>query len=209
MTDYCTLAEIKADSPDSAVFTTTDHDVAVGNFITRASRLIDKEFGLWENAFYPSTDAETRYFDGSGEKEQWIDPFVSISQLSVSESGGRASTNYTDWTVDTDYYVWPYNYSGTQKPITKLIVDNDSGSKGYFAPVKKGIKVVGVPGYSSTPPSEVAEACRIQVVRWLMRAKEDWQDAQFNAQAGRMIYSKELDPDIRRLLAPLKLEFMV
>jgi hypothetical protein len=208
MADYCTLAEIKADAPDSAVFSTTDHDAPIESFITRASRLIDKEFGGWDN-FFQSTDSQTRYYDGSGEKEQEIDYCLTLTQLSVSENGGRASTNYTDWTENTDFYVWPYNYSSNGKPIQKLIVDNDAGSKGYFAPVKKGIKVEGVFGYSSTPPSEVAQACRIQVVRWLMRAKADWQDATVNAQTGEMIYAKELDPDIKKLLAPLKLEFIV
>lgn len=209
MADYCTLAEIKADMPDAGLFATTDHDPAVSNFITRASRLIDREFGAWDNFFYPTTDTATRYYDGSGDLEQIIDPCISLSQVSVSESGGRASTNYTDWTEDTDYYASPYNYSANGKPIRSLIVDNDSGSKGNFAPVRKGVKVQGVFGYSLTPPEVVAQACRIQTVKWVMRAKAGWQDATVNQQAGEFIYARGLDPDVKRLLDPLKLEFMV
>ena len=105
--------------------------------------------------------------------------------------------------------LWPYNYSANGKPITRLIVDNDSGSKGNFAPVRKGVKVQGVFGYSSSPPEVVAQACRIQVVKWVMRAKASWQDATINQQAGEFIYARGLDPDVVRLLGPLKMEFMI
>ena len=151
MADYVTVAEIKADMPDSDIGTLNDYDAVLSEFITSACRLIDKEVGGWANYFdAPSTDA-TRYYDGSGEEEQWIDPMVSLTTVSVSESGGRASSNYTDWTEDTDFYVWPYNYVDLGLPIEKLVVDNDSGSKGVFDAFKKGVKVVGKFGYSASP----------------------------------------------------------
>ena len=211
MADYTTAARVKADMPDSTLFadSSTDYDDVVGEMITNASRLIDKMFGRWDNFFYPSTDGETRYFDGSGEEEQRIDECISLSSVSVSESGGRQATDYTDWTEDTDFYVWPYNYSATGKPIKKLIVDNDSGSKGTFAPVRKGVKVTGVFGYSATPPNVIAQACKAQTIRWVMKAKQAWQDGSANPQTGELIYARRLDPDIETMLANLKLEFMV
>ena len=103
MADYVTVAEIKADMPDSDLDTLADYDTVLSEMITAASRLIDREVGGWANYFdAPSTDS-TRYFDGSGEEEQWIDPMVSLTSVRVAESGGRASSNYTDWTENTDF----------------------------------------------------------------------------------------------------------
>jgi hypothetical protein len=54
----------------------------------------------------------------------------------------------------------------------------------------------------------VALACRIQAVRWFMRAKQGYQDTGVQAEIGGLTFSKktELDPDIKQLLHPLKLE---
>ena len=207
MADYTTVARVKADMPDSPLSSTFDtaYHSAIAEMITNASRLIDLEVGGWPNFFYPTTDSETRYFDGTGEKEVWIDPAVSISQVSVAESGGRAVTDYTDWVADTDYFTWPYN----KTPIERLVVDNIAGNKGRFNRSNKAVKVTGIFGYSETPPEAIAQACKIQAVRWFARAKQMWQDASASAQMGELIYAQELDPDVKRLLMPYKIENMV
>jgi len=203
MADYATIAELKADVPDSPLFDPADesYDVVLGKMITAASRLIDKYVGGFENCFYPSTDTETRYYDGNGEDQIWIDPLLSLTSLAVSESGGRAASDYTTWTLNTDFYTYPYHTT----PYEKLIVDNDAGSKGTFGTTRKGVKIVGVWGYSSTPPADVKQACKIQAMRWFMRAKQGYQDAGVNASLGEMIYAQELDPDVKMLLAPYRL----
>ncbi len=203
MADYATIAELKADVPDSPLFDPADesYDVVLGKMITAASRLIDKYVGGFENCFYPSTDTETRYYDGNGEDQIWIDPLLSLTSLAVSESGGRAASDYTTWTLNTDFYTYPYHTT----PYEKLIVDNDAGSKGTFGTTRKGVKIVGVWGYSSTPPADVKQACKIQAMRWFMRAKQGYQDAGVNANLGEMIYAQELDPDVKMLLAPYRL----
>ena len=211
MADYVTVAEIKADIPDSPLFDVTDdtYDTVLGNMVTAASRLIDRYVGGWDNYFYPSTDSQTRYFDGSGEEIQYIDPAVSITSVAVSESGGRASADYTTWTNDTDYFVFPYNYSSLGMPIMGLAVDNDSGSKGTFGMTKKGVKVTGIFGYSVTPPADVEQACKIQAVRFFMRSKQGYQDAAANPSMGEMYYMKELDPDVKVLLQRYRVHNLV
>jgi hypothetical protein len=204
MADYVTVEELRADMVDSGLASSTDYDVVIGELITAASRLIDREVGGWPNYFYPTTDDTTRYFDGSGEEEQYIDAMVSLTSVSVSESGGRASANYTDWTEDTDFYVWPYNYTGKSIPIEKLIVDNSSGSKGKFSEVRKGVKVTGIFGYSATPPNDIEQATKIQSMRWFMRSKQAYQDTGASERLGQMLYTQELDPDVKRLLIPYK-----
>ena len=204
MADYVTVAEIKSDMPDADLDTLNDYDTVLSEMITAASRLIDREVGGWENYFHPSTVDSIRYFDGSGEEEQYVDPMVSLSSVSVSESGGRASTSYTDWTLDTDYYAWPYNTTDTGEPITKLIVDNDSGSKGNFYSVRKGVKVTGVFGYAAEPPDDIKLACKITVMRWFMRSKQSYQDTSASERLGQLLYTKSLDPDVVELLKPYK-----
>jgi len=205
MADYVSVAEIKADMPDSDIESMSDYDTVLSEMITAASRLIDKEVGGGKDYFDVPTTDTIRYFDGSGEEEQYVDPMISLTSVSVSESGGRASSNYTDWTEDTDYYVWPYNYSALNKPIEKLIVDNFAGSKGKFYSVKKGIKVTGRFGYSDNPPDDIVQAVKITVMRWFMRSKQAYQDTSASAELGQLMYTKSLDPDVIEILKQYKL----
>lgn len=209
MADYTTIEEIRGDLVDSGLYTSDDYDVVLQNMLTAASRMIDREVGRWDNFFYPSTVDETRYFDGSGDKEQVIDPMVSLTSVYVSESGGRQADDYTEWVLDTDFYVWPYNYSSIGVPIQRLIVDNDEGNKGNFYSVRKGVKVTGVFGYSATPPAIIEQATKITTLRWFMRSKQGYQDASANQAIGQVYYVRELDPDVKRMLAPYKIEMMV
>ncbi len=210
MADYVTVAEIKADIPDSPLFDVTDdtYDTVLGNMVTAASRLIDRYVGGWDNYFYPTTDSQTRYFDGSGEEIQYIDPMVSLTSVAVSDSG-RAVSDYTTWTNDSDFFVSPYNHASIGMPIMSLVIDNDSGSKGTWGKTRKGVKVTGVFGWSLTPPADVEQACKIQAVRWFMRSKQGYQDAAANPSMGEMYYMKELDPDVKMLLQRYRVHNLV
>lgn len=209
MADYCSTSDIKAEMPDSTLASTTDttYDTAISNFITSASRLIDKEVGREPN-WFASTDEQTRYFDGSGEVVQDIDECHTLTSVSVSESGETCSSGYTDWTLGTDFYVWPYNYSDLGIPFTRLIADfNGDGIN--FPRYRKAVKVVGQFGYSSTPPEDIKQACKIQAMRWFGRAKQMYQDASANANTGQLIYVKKLDPDVEELLLSYRIGNMV
>lgn len=177
------------------------------SFVASASRLIDLEMGRWEGFFYPTTDSVTMYYDGSGDSEQFIDEFVSISELAISEQGGLASSDYTAW-ASSDYMTYPYNASVKGKPFWKLIADRENQSSNItFYSYRKSVKVTGIAGYSASIPSVIAQACKMQAVRYFMRAKQGYQDTGANANVGSMTFSRlELDPDVKQLLHPLKLE---
>lgn len=209
MADYCTYADIKTAMPDSPLVQmgAEEHSNAFAALITRASRLIDKEVGRWANYFYPTTDGETRYFDGNGEEELWIDECLSITSLAVAESGETCSTGYTTW-ASTEYQAWPYNYAAYSQPILRLDIDLN-GDKGSWTKYRKAIKLTGVFGYSSTPPEDIKQACIIQVMRWYMRAKQAFQDAGASVDLGQMIYVQQLDPDVRELLMAYKIASIV
>lgn len=214
MADYCTLAEVKAQlgEPDDLIATSTDYDATLSAQITAVSRLIDKEVGRWTNFFYPSTDAEDRYFDGNGGRELYIDEAVSITSVAVSEEGSVTSSDYTTWS-SSDYLTWPYNST----PIMRLDVDVKNGSKLYFDAYRKAVKVTGVFGYASTPPEDVTQAAIIQTIRWFMRGKQAWEDTgagpevgQININVGgqRFIGSR-LDSDVAAILHHYKVANLV
>ena len=174
--DYTTSTDAFADISEGS-YTSSDYPV-MANLFTVASRLIDGEFGRWAGFFYPTTDTVTYYYNGSNSDEQILDEFVSISQVSVSENGGLSSTNYTDWTVGTDYLTKPYNASNKGKPIDCLELILFNGIKRAWYGFQKSVKVMGIAGYSATPPELVVQACKAQAVQWFMRAKMGWQTRQ-------------------------------
>jgi hypothetical protein len=209
MADYCTLADIKTQIPESAYASTatTDYDDSLTQLIGAASRLIDGEVGRWDNFFYPSTADETRYYDGVPGAELPIDEFVSITSVAVSQGGSVTSSDYTALAAG-DYYAMPYNHTANGKPINKLVMDYINGSgQGWYA-FRKGVQVVGIPGYSATPPAKVTQACIIQVVQWLQASKQMYQEMGASIQIGGLSIkgNTELDPNVKNLLYSYKLE---
>lgn len=205
MADYCSLQQIKNDMPESGLLTDTTYHTALIQMITDASRMIDAHVGRWPSFFSPSTSGETRYYDGNADAEMRVDEMVSITSVSVSEQGGVESSDYTAW-GSTDYFGWPYNTTANSEPIRKLIVDVWNGSKSYWHPYRKAVKVTGIFGWTSTPPEIISRACRIQTMRWWMRAKQGYQDAGAIVELGQMTYVKELDPDIKNILQKWMIE---
>jgi hypothetical protein len=199
MADYTTAPEVRALVTDSDLVTDTSYDAILGMLITAASRLIDNYVGGWDNYFYASS-TDVRYYDGSGEKQQWIDPMTSLDSVEVDESD---SGTFTAWTLNTDYITWPYNYASIGKPIQRLDIKRD-GDKGVWYSFQRNVKVGGTFGYSASPPEAVEMACKIQSSRWFMRAKGGFEDAQASAAVGQMFYTKELDPDVKLLLQPYR-----
>lgn len=119
--DYSSSTDAFADMSEGN-YSSSDYP-QMSSFITAASAMIDAELGVWRGFFNPSATEVTRYYNGSGESEQIIDPFASISAVYMSEAGGVGSTDYT-LLSSSDYFFYPYNYAENNKPITKLIIDN-------------------------------------------------------------------------------------
>jgi hypothetical protein len=204
--DYSTSTDAFADISEAS-YSSSDYPAMAG-FVTTASRLIDQEMGRWAGFFYPTTDSKTYYFDGSGDDEMDIGEWASISAVSVAEQGGIASTDYTAWTENTDYITAPYNATNLSKPIRHLVLVEYASTKYTFYRGQKSIKVVGIPGYSLTPPDVIVLATRMQATRWFMRAKQGYQDTGATAEIGGLTFSRklELDPDIQQLLHGIKME---
>jgi hypothetical protein len=206
--DYTSSTDAFADISEGT-YSSSDYPV-MGNMVTVASRLIDAEFGRWAGFFYPTTDSVSFYYDGSDAECQEIDEFVSISAVAVAEQGGLSSSDYTSWTLNTDYIVKPHNYAAMSKPINELQIVDFNGVKAGFYGGQKSVMVTGIPGYSLTPPDLIVQATKTQAVRWFLRAKQGWQDTGANSEFGQQQYKgmAELDSDVRAMLWALKLELM-
>lgn len=202
MADYCTIQEVKA-NPDLGISNDVEYDAALANYVTRASRMIDRYLGKWDNYFYPSTDAVARYYTGGDEPYIDIDEATEISTVAVSEFGEVTSTGYTAW-GSTDWYAWPYNYSANSEPIRRIYIDDVNGSQYSFGGYRKGVKVTGVWGFSATPPNDIKQACIIQATALFMQEKQGWRDASASPELGQMIYTKALHPTAAAILDAYK-----
>jgi len=204
--DYTSSTDAFAEMPEGN-FSSSDY-LNMASYVTAASRLIDAEFGRWAGFFSPTTDTQTFYYNGNNDECLPIDEFVSISAVAVAEQGGISSSDYTSWTENTDYVTAPYNASNKSKPINQLELVEYAGTKAAWYRGQKSVKVTGIPGYSATVPDLIAQATKIQAVRWFMRAKGGWQDTTGNESVGQARYKgmAELDADIKLMLHPLRLE---
>ena len=164
---------------------------------------VSRDVRFFESAIRTSNEEE---FSPTAEFELEIDEFASITSVSVAESGGVSSTDYTLWS-STDYFTEPYNATNKGKPIHKLVVDGD-GTKSAFDRYRKSVKVIGIAGYSTTVHPIIAQATRIQAVRWFMRSRGGWQDVSGNESMGYLRHKAmtELDGDIRGMLHTFVLE---
>ncbi len=206
MADYCTLAEVKSNLPESLGSSTdSTYDALIGTLITSASRAVDGYLGQQDNYFYPSTDPVIRYYDGNNDFELSIDDFLSVTELAVSEDGQVSSTGYVVWS-SSDYYYHPYNAATKGKPYKKIVVDMLNGDRLAFPNFHKAVRVTGIFGYSLTPPADVKQACIVMTLRHMQRAKSAYADAGANPEIGQLFYVQELDPDIKTLLKKYVME---
>lgn len=195
-TAYATKEAVIADVEVGSGLTLPD---TVGPQIERAlvaaTRLIDNYKRVQPLAYAGSTD--TRYYFGSGEWRQEIDYCTDITQVDVEETDGA----WTTWTVNVDYYLWPYNAPSMGEPYRQLHVAGKTGStKGVWTYGPRRVKVQGTFGISDTAPADIERACIIQVARWFNRAAQGWKDAGGQADFGIVRYAQRLDPDVNTIL---------
>jgi hypothetical protein len=183
--------ELMAGASDDSEIGTYDDDI-IWDMCEEASRMID-DFKRVDHGAYIASSSTTTYYFGTGAEWQTIAPHVSVSAVAVEETDGT----YTSWTENTDFYLWPYDYSARDEPIQALEVVRKAGSsKSVWQHGPRRIRVTGVRGISSTVPPAVQRAARITVSRWYKRAQQGWQDAGASAELGQLIYVRELDPSV-------------
>lgn len=205
--DYTTVTEVKAVMPDTSW--STSYDGLLTTLITRASRSIDLFTGREPGSYSVSTNT-TRYFNGSGLREQWIDEIAEVSTVAVAETGVVDGANgsggtYTTWAT-SDYFLWPYNASQFNRPYQRLDLDQLNGSKQVWYHFPKAIKITGKWGYATTTnlPPEIVQTTIIQTARWFKRGQQAFQDTGAIVELGQLRYTKALDPDVAEMIMHLR-----
>jgi hypothetical protein len=206
--DYCTNTQVKAVMPNDPAFTGSTYDTLLATTITRACREIDRYLNRKPGAFKVDTDV-TRYFDGSGCAELWIDELaaaptsVGVAESGVVDSSAGTGGTYTSYAA-SDYLLWPYSALDDGQPFMRLDIDLFNGTKALWYRYPKSVKIVGKFGYSATVPADVEMAAVIQSVRLFQRSKQAFRDTGAIQELARLTYTKALDPDVAEMIKHLR-----
>jgi hypothetical protein len=191
---YCTGFDVRQElaTGSGASDISAKWDYTLWQMAVECSRLIDHYCLLEEGAFLAS-GSETRYVDGNGRAELWLPwPATSITSVGVDED---LDATYTTWTLNTDYYPWPYQDSG---------MPSTSGSKSVWQAGQRTLEIAGVFGYSTSVPDLVARATKIQVAEWYKLAMQGWSDTGGSPDFGELSYPRKLDKVAMTLIEPFK-----
>lgn len=205
---YTTLAAVKALLPQNNFGTTLDP--TLNAMIVDASRMIDAHLGR-EPGSFAVADLSTRYFDGNGKQQLFIGEMAALpTTVLVAETGLVDTANgtggtYTAWAL-TDLIAEPYNALSKRRPINWLTVDVLQGTKSYWYPYRKAVKITSLFGYATTSntPEEIQHATEVQAMRYFKRASQSYQDVGAITELGQLQYVKELDPEVKHILAARK-----
>lgn len=201
---YCSAFDVRQEiaTGSGADSVSEKWDYALWQMAVECSRLIDGYCLLEENAFLAS-GSETRYPDvkTAGCTEFWLPwPATSITSVGVDED---LDATYTTWTLNTDYYLWPYQDAGmpTSNPILRLDVNRKTnGTKSTWQRGQRTLEIAGVWGYSTSVPDLVARACKMQVAEWYKLAMQGWSDTGGTPEYGELSYPRKLDKAVMTLI---------
>ncbi len=203
--DYCGESEVKALLVDATWG--TSYDTFLGTLITRASRMIDAFHKRIPGAYYTGTTGVSRYYDGSGTRELWVDELADMpSAIQVAETGDLSTL--TSWSTSADVLAHPYNFAQDGVPVIMLQVDIYNGSKTHWPKYPKAVKLTCLPGFSKTVPDEIKQATIMQVVHWFKRGQQGFAQVGAITELGSLTYAKGLDPDVIDILSIPKFQRM-
>lgn len=158
---YCTLADVRSAPALNFEAAYTTDDALISSIILSVSREIDRMTGR----FFYSTGSETRYFTAIDYDHVDIGDLVSITSL-ATDDGLRAWSSV--W-ASTDYDLQPFNNAllVEPEPYHHLCI-TPQGAFTFPRYLAKGVKVVGVFGWSSVP-SLIAKAALLWTERTYKR----------------------------------------
>lgn len=161
-TDYCLLADARSAPALNFEAGYTADDALISAIITAVSREIDRMTGRY---FYKSSSDETHYFTAIDYDRVDIVDLVSITSL-ATDDGTRAWASA--W-ASTDYDLQPFNGLLLAEPEPYHHINiTPQGAFTFPRNLNKGVKVVGVFGWSSVP-SLIAKAALLWTERTYKR----------------------------------------
>lgn len=215
MASYATIAELRLQI-DKTGATGTGDPANLQLLLDAATKAIDR-FCNRPDGFVALAVGVARVYNGSGGPYQFIDECVSISQVSVKDS--PTETSYSPW-ASTDWVAFcgsPEDPDFNRPPYDAIMV-SAGGTFSHFtsgkfvtrrgfepdSTVSRGTPTVQVTakwGYASTCPDQIKEACLITASRWFKRGESAWADAMAPASFGTLMFTKEIDPDVKMILS--------
>jgi len=197
MDAYCTASDVRQELAIGSGISNVGAkwDYSLWKMAIEASRLIDAQRGLENNAYLATGAASARVLDGNGQvslRLPW--PAVSVSTVEVEETDGT----YTEWAA-TDYFTWPRN-TLTNQPIWRLDVNRkSSGTKQVWTRGQDRVRVTAVWGVSATVPALIERACKMQTAIWYKMAMSGWSDTGGAVDFGELRYPRKIDPAVAHL----------
>ena len=197
MTDhlYASLDELK----NRLEITTTNYqrDTDLNALLLQASDLFSELAG---RRFWTTDADEVRTFKAISNRSCFIDDCLSITTLETDDNGDRSYS--TTWAA-TDYDVLPENYDLDNVPIMKLAIAPNG--RYAFPTWRKGVRVTGKFGYSSSTPNVVKAAVLEMAVSALQKkAGENVQGVATITAAGVVITPQDVPATAWRIIRKIK-----
>lgn len=224
--NYCALADVKASWPENEINTLTTYDAMITDEIIEQSRTFDRETNRKPGAYAVSADV-TRYIDGPGyglfspiygyKTQRLTNAYtgavslpvgelaafptsVSMAQSAQVDTGSANNNGVYTLVPATDYYAEPGNALDEGMPFTRLTLDILNGTTRVWLPFRRGIKIVGKFGYSTTVPDDVRKCVKLMVIRQQRKAKQNFLDVATINDAGQIMSGAKLDSDIADII---------
>lgn len=189
---YCTLAQVKA----ALRLTDNTDDTLLESAIQSASRRIDGYCNRW---FYKTSQTAMQVYPASI-YQCGVPNDIATSTVTVKIDSVGDGSYATTWTQSQQYQLEPLNTVITGKPYRRIVAIN-----GYSFPIaddKPLVQVTAQWGWNAVP-SDVEQAAILLSMRQFARLNAALGVVGF---ADMAIQVRAVDPDVRDLLHPYKLE---
>lgn len=189
MADYTTIDEVK--SYLGGAWAGTSYDAALGKFVTRCSRMFDRETGKPSN-YWASATGVTRRYSGSGAQLLDLDEFTGITAVTMSSN--QAGTDTQTLTVSdktSPNYVQVLPLLGP--PYNQLFLLRG------FLPDVFAVGNILVTGDVATP-DEIAHAVTIWAASSWKAREVGWADAAQRPDGPGLLYVKGIPPETKRVI---------
>lgn len=195
---YCSVQDLKDRLSSSPTVGLAQMDPVLEDTITAISREIDQ---FTNRRFYAVS--ETRYFTARYMDVQYVPDLLSIdvNGLATDLDGSRT---YTQMWATSDFDLEPYNAALESQPQPYTHISTTPLGLQFFPTgMRRGVRIAGSWGFSTTTPPLVREACILACARLLRRPDSPMGIAGSDA-AGGVIRLAMTDPDVKRMLLPFK-----
>lgn len=157
----------------------------------------------WGVPFVAGDTATSRMFPGSGDTAVFIDSFVSVSQVEARYSATDSwatqnAASYLPFSGD------PKRPNFNKVPYSALMLVGSGLSVFPSSCLNKvampTLRVTARWGLGTEVPPSIRTAVIAQATLWFKRGQGGWANALANGDLGMLIFPKNVDPDIHRIL---------